>query len=104
MPPVGFEPAIPASERPQIHALHRAATRIGSTLDIPPEIAANKQWNYTRFCLYYNTINQVPILECYINSRQQHPALFCRNIGLRMYYTVTLGLHETEHEFLTVCE
>ena len=26
MPPVGFEPAIPASERPQTHALDRAAT------------------------------------------------------------------------------
>ena len=25
-PPVGFEPAIPASERPQTHALDRAAT------------------------------------------------------------------------------
>jgi hypothetical protein len=29
MPPVGFEPAIPASERPQAHALDRAATGIG---------------------------------------------------------------------------
>jgi bisphosphoglycerate-independent phosphoglycerate mutase (AlkP superfamily) len=29
MPPVGFEPAIPASERPQTHALEGAATRIG---------------------------------------------------------------------------
>ena len=29
MPPAGFEPAIPASERPQTHALDRAATRIG---------------------------------------------------------------------------
>jgi hypothetical protein len=29
MPPVGFEPAIPASERPQTHAWHRAATGIG---------------------------------------------------------------------------
>ena len=28
MPPAGFEPAIPASEGPQIHALHRAATGI----------------------------------------------------------------------------
>jgi hypothetical protein len=27
--PVGFEPAIPASERPQTHALDRAATGIG---------------------------------------------------------------------------
>ena len=29
MPPKGFEPAIPASERPQTHALNRAATGIG---------------------------------------------------------------------------
>ena len=29
MPPVGFEPAIPASERLQIHASHRSATGIG---------------------------------------------------------------------------
>jgi hypothetical protein len=29
MPPAGFEHAIPASERPQTHALDRAATGIG---------------------------------------------------------------------------
>jgi hypothetical protein len=29
MPAIGFEPAIPASERPQIHVLGRAATSIG---------------------------------------------------------------------------
>jgi hypothetical protein len=29
MHPVGFEPAIPANERPQTHALDRAATGIG---------------------------------------------------------------------------
>ena len=29
MPPVGFEPIIPASERPQTHALDRATTGIG---------------------------------------------------------------------------
>ena len=29
MPPVGFEPAIPASERPQTHTLDREATGIG---------------------------------------------------------------------------
>ena len=29
MPPEGFEPAIPASERPQTRALDRAATVIG---------------------------------------------------------------------------
>jgi len=30
MPPAGFEPAIPASERPRTHALDRAARGIGS--------------------------------------------------------------------------
>ena len=29
MPPAGFEPAIPASERQQTHALDRAATGTG---------------------------------------------------------------------------
>ena len=31
MPPAGFEPAIPAGERPQIHALDRGATGIGNS-------------------------------------------------------------------------
>ena len=30
MPPVGFEPAIPASERPQTYALDRSATGTGT--------------------------------------------------------------------------
>jgi hypothetical protein len=33
MPPVGFEPAIPASERPQTHVVDRAATGIGSLFE-----------------------------------------------------------------------
>jgi hypothetical protein len=33
MPPVGFEPTIPVSERPQTHALDGTATEIG-TVDI----------------------------------------------------------------------
>ena len=32
MPPVGFEPTIPASERPQTYALDRAATETGKVL------------------------------------------------------------------------
>jgi hypothetical protein len=32
MPSAGFEPKIPASERPQTHALDRAATAIGEVL------------------------------------------------------------------------
>jgi len=30
MPPAGFEPAMPASERPQTHTLDNAATGIGA--------------------------------------------------------------------------
>ena len=30
MPPAGFEPTIPASERPQTHALDRATTGVGA--------------------------------------------------------------------------
>jgi hypothetical protein len=33
MPPAGFEPAIPTGERPQVHALDRAATGIGISSD-----------------------------------------------------------------------
>jgi hypothetical protein len=33
MPSAGFEPTIPASERPQTHALDRAATGIGSHIN-----------------------------------------------------------------------
>jgi hypothetical protein len=32
--PAGFEPTIPAGERPQTHALDRAATRIGTSESI----------------------------------------------------------------------
>jgi hypothetical protein len=35
--PVGFEPAVPSNERPQTHALDRAATGIGL-----PEIMSEK--------------------------------------------------------------
>jgi hypothetical protein len=34
MPQAGFEPAIPANQRPQTHVLDRAATGIG-TVDLP---------------------------------------------------------------------
>jgi len=47
MLPVGFEPTIPGSERPQTHALDRAATGTGTCLlcaeinyTVPDNIAA----------------------------------------------------------------
>ena len=42
MPPAGFEPAIPASERPQTHAVDRAATGIGLIFSLG--------WIYYRSC------------------------------------------------------
>ena len=38
IPPEGFEPAIPASERQQTHALDRAATGLGTTFFADGEI------------------------------------------------------------------
>jgi hypothetical protein len=38
MPPAGFEPAMPASERPHTHALDGACTGIGRLLDSGKEI------------------------------------------------------------------
>jgi hypothetical protein len=38
MPPAGFEPTIPASERPQTHALDGVATGIGRDFDNPIKI------------------------------------------------------------------
>jgi hypothetical protein len=42
MPPAGFEPTIPASERPQTHALDRAATGIGWDIYSVDRLRINK--------------------------------------------------------------
>jgi hypothetical protein len=34
MPSAGFEPATPATKRPQTYALHRSATEVGVNLDL----------------------------------------------------------------------
>jgi hypothetical protein len=41
MPRAGFEPATPATKRPQTYALDRAATGIGVAVDI---VSLNNQW------------------------------------------------------------
>ena len=38
MAPAGFEPAIPANERPHTYALYREATEIGTDLFTDPKI------------------------------------------------------------------
>ena len=50
MPPVGFEPTISASERPQTYALDRAATGTGNNL--------NTSQNFSS----YLTVNAVNVI------------------------------------------
>jgi len=63
MPPAGFEPTIPAIERPQIHALDRAASGIGTHYITPTKctILINSNINRTYptcFIRYMCTIFQ----------------------------------------------
>jgi hypothetical protein len=44
MPPVGVEPTIPASTRPQTYSLDRAATRIGAF--VRSVYFLSQSWNY----------------------------------------------------------
>ena len=50
MHPAGFEPAIPPSERPQAHALDRAATGIGHPLISPCTFLYTYLYFYTSTC------------------------------------------------------
>jgi hypothetical protein len=45
MPPVGFEPTIPASQRPQTHGLDGAATGMGGT-EFHTAFVADKLFRY----------------------------------------------------------
>jgi hypothetical protein len=47
MPPVGFEPAIPASERPKTYALDRSVTGIGNYCLVAP---CNSQLDMNPLC------------------------------------------------------
>jgi hypothetical protein len=53
MPPVAFEPTIPVSERPQTHALDRAATGIGLILNTTYNF--HKTHSYTANKNFFNT-------------------------------------------------
>jgi hypothetical protein len=54
----GFEPAFPASERPQTHALDRGATGINLTYKLPIEIFPWKiSVNFNMFFLYTKLFN-----------------------------------------------
>jgi len=54
MPPVGFEPTIPKSERPQIHDLDRAATGIGCLTKLVLQIRERK-WVFNKYLRNFST-------------------------------------------------
>jgi hypothetical protein len=62
MPPVEFEPTIPASERPQTHALDRAATGIGVSIGANEKKHTNPRLRRYRILIvlfhYIDKVNQ----------------------------------------------
>jgi hypothetical protein len=60
MPPAGFEPSIPASERQQTHALDRAATGIGAweydVAKIRSAVSEVKHAEGRKYRLYENNV------------------------------------------------
>jgi hypothetical protein len=44
MPPAGFEPVIPAGDRPQTHALDRSATGIGHSISQHTEFCCRRKY------------------------------------------------------------
>ena len=63
MQPVGFEPAIPAGERPQTHALDCAATAINLQRTTPSILHVVKHIiKYALYVLCYNVLPSVCVL------------------------------------------
>ena len=60
MPPVGFEPAIPVSERPQTHALDRAATAIDTLHLVLLNYLLNKVLPEEGLCVMYRVGKDLP--------------------------------------------
>jgi hypothetical protein len=100
--PAGFEPTIPASERPQTHALDRAATGIGSVQDNSPnycrtfgDIAKqvlNKLAKYNktiehelRLCVYV-LYNNTTIQQRNNTTQTRQVSTFCAVIIRRKIY------------------
>jgi hypothetical protein len=65
MPPVGFEPTFPASERPQTHALDRAATGIGR-LHYISEL----------FVAWYLPFVRPPVMSCSLHLPSSRHVIF----------------------------
>jgi hypothetical protein len=97
MPPPGFEPAIPASERPQSYALDRAAAWIGinviivSKLDRRPHCEGRKVAMWRRYLLYIRDITNcrlkfllvrfIAAMNSVVSGRKIYDAEYPRRLG-----------------------
>jgi len=89
MSPVGFEPAIPASVRPQIHALECAATEINLQRTTSPMLHVAKHIiNYTRYEIYYNVLPSV----CYPFVKKGFIDLHTGCMNLMLLQTIRLHI------------
>ena len=73
MPPVGFEPTISVSKRPQTYALDRAATgtcRI-ITLHYPRNIRYKKMWNLWESCYDFVVMYNTKVINIISRFRQR---------------------------------
>jgi hypothetical protein len=95
MPPARFEPAIPASERPQTHALDRAATGIGCAILIIVKYTYNSltqvvDWRVHIIATYYVTIT----------SNYIHPAAWRQLLIVQTHVNfevISCGVHFVQH-------
>jgi len=79
MPPVGFKPTIPASKRPQTHALDRAATGVGHNLMLgllqTKHLTNSDQWKeghaLTETHIFYSISERI----CMLSTRPSSPLL-----------------------------
>jgi hypothetical protein len=71
MQPAGFEPTIPASERPQIHTLNRAATGIGQN-----RITRRKTCPSATFSITDSTRTGLRSYSCFCDKRPATNRLF----------------------------
>ena len=91
MPPVGFEPTISAGERPQTHALDRAATGTGNQL-----LEYYINWNASYMCIYIyeRFLRQQPNYSATYSSYQRGVDRVVHCVLVILYF-VTLYLEKT---------
>ena len=74
MPPMGFEPTISASKRPQTYALDRAATGIGIHTSLTLILLTWRIWwapnNASRWQMGFNTVFNLLKSTCYVIHHQ----------------------------------